>query len=72
MKRKTIPIHMMGYLRGRLGLGEMDDSKDVLIYKMSPAEIVRECAHWKLGDSTWADTIASWMRYVGCTPKDLQ
>lgn len=58
-------------LRGRFGIGNTDKSKDEDILKMSPAEMVRECTIWELGDPSWANQIARWMKSAGCTVDDL-
>ena len=62
---------MMEALRGRRDLDEDDTSQDGEIRAMPPAEIVRECAAWKLGDAYWATIFAEWMRAAGCSPDDL-
>ena len=62
---------MMKALRGRRDLDGGDTSQDDEIRSMSPAEIVRECAAWKLGDAYWAVRFAEWMRAAGCSPDDL-
>ena len=62
---------MMEALRGGRDLDEGDKSQDGEILAMAPAEIVRECAAWKLGDPYWAVIFAEWMRAAGCKPEDL-
>jgi len=62
---------MLEALRGRRGLDEDDASQDDEIRAMPPAEIVRECAAWKLGDAYWAVIFAEWMRAAGCKPEDI-
>ena len=66
-----IPEHMMRMLRGRCGVAGTDTSKDAAIRKMSPVEVVRECAAWTLGDPYWATRIAEWMKAVGAKPEDF-
>jgi hypothetical protein len=66
-----IPEHMMKMLRGRYGLESDDTSKDRHIREMSPEQIVRECAGWKLGDPYWAKCIAGWMNAVGAKPENF-
>jgi len=61
----------MESLRQRRGLDEDDASMDDEIKKMPPAEIVRELSAWELGDSSWADTFASWMQEAGAKPEDF-
>jgi len=71
MSRKSLPFSMMAMLRGRLGLEANDTSRDEDILEMTPDQIVRECAAWKLGDEYWAVIIAGWMKAAGCKIEDL-
>ena len=66
-----LPATMMEMLRGRFGLDEDDITKDAEIEKLSPVEIVRECAAWKLGDQHWANVVARWMKAAEANPKDF-
>jgi len=63
---------MMEMLRGRRGLDEDDTRQDRNIEAMNPAEIVRECAGWRLGDRHWADIFARWMKAAGAKPDDFR
>jgi hypothetical protein len=63
--------NMMEMLRGRYGLDRYDTSKDVHFRKMGPVDIVRECTEWKLGDPSWANVIAGWMKAAGAKPQDF-
>lgn len=72
MKKLDVPPHMMTMLRGRFAHDMNDLSRDALILKdLTPVEVVRACAGWKLGDPRWADAIAGWMRAVGAKPEDF-
>uniref|UniRef100_A0A6H1Z7P2 Uncharacterized protein n=1 Tax=viral metagenome TaxID=1070528 RepID=A0A6H1Z7P2_9ZZZZ len=71
MSDKNLSGAMMEALRGRRGLDDDDTSQDDEIRTMSPAEIVRECAAWELGDPYWATIFAGWMQAAGCKVEDL-
>lgn len=71
VETRTLPYSMMTYLRGRRNLDLNDNSHDADIMDMSPAEIVTECAHWRLGDGEWATTFAFWMKSAGAKPEDF-
>ncbi len=62
---------MMEMLRGRYGLEPDDTSKDDAIRELSPENAVRECVGWELGDPTWANRIAGFMKAVGAKPEDF-
>jgi hypothetical protein len=62
---------MMECLRGRRDLDEDDTSQDSEIEAMSPVEIVKECAAWRLGDRSWANIFAHWMKAAGAKPNDF-
>lgn len=66
-----LPNNMMVMLRGRYNLDETDTRMDAEIVKLKPAEIVRECSAWRLGDPLWAVVFAEWMKAAGCKPEDL-
>ncbi len=56
----AIPSNILEACRGRLGLDELDTSKDAMIAKWSKAKLLREYFGWRLGDSSWGDT-AIWL-----------
>lgn len=67
----TLPHSMLEALRGRLTGNPNPDQRAKEIAEMTPAEIIRECAGWYLGDPSWATQIADWMRAANCTVEDL-
>lgn len=52
-------------LREALGLEPDDDSRDVEIAAMQPADRMRLLCQWHLGDPTWAETFKEWMEFSG-------
>lgn len=66
-----IPEHMLRLLRLRHELAEDDTSSDADFHAMTPVEIIRECVTWDLGDPSWANRIAGFMKAVGAKPEDF-
>jgi hypothetical protein len=67
----AIPFSITRQLRGRYGLSENDTSLDDEINKLSPVEMVQETVAWELGDASWANRIAGFMRATGAKPEDF-
>lgn len=68
---RQLPDEMMQILRQRINVKENDSSQDDRIYQMSPKHIVRHMAGWELGNPSWADVIAGWMKAAGADPMDF-
>lgn len=68
---RQIPDEMLEILRERWGLARDVTILDGLIHEHTPADLVRECASWELGDREWADRIARWMVLAGAKPEDF-
>jgi len=63
-----LTVKELGYLeemRMRLGLDELDTSRDSEIENMRPMERVRLIAGWVLGDGAWADSFAEYFESQG-------
>lgn len=61
----TEEIENIEYMRGRMGLDTEDDSRDAVIFSMSPMDRVRLIAGWKLGSDEWADQFKHWFEGQG-------
>lgn len=68
---RELPDEMMQILRQRINVKENDSSQDEVINQMSPKQIVRHMAGWELGNPSWADEVAGWMKAAGAKPEDF-